>query len=193
MDADQGAHGGQGPNIDQESFIREIASLRTYLLFVAGKLPGIQFLRVEGVSDLVDSVIKDALTKVRQGDGDLRFWSDKQLKSWLVNRLRWTYRDRVERQQQYDRILRLLPPPQGPASPSSEAARAEQARLQDQARAKLDSADRRLIQWRFDEDLTFKEIGRERECSTSYARRAWLRAWQTLELIYRNIGRTPSR
>jgi DNA-directed RNA polymerase specialized sigma24 family protein len=177
--------------MDQDSLMREIASLRTYLTFVAGRFGGVRALQGRGLSDLVDSVLGDAFAKVRWGDGRFTFKSDKELRSWLVNRLHWTYLDALGRDQRLAEILRGLQPRHLPRTPGSEVAIGERARLLAEARAKLDPADNQLIQWREDDELTFEEIGRRRGYSASYARRAYLDAMQRLGSIYLGIGGDP--
>jgi DNA-directed RNA polymerase specialized sigma24 family protein len=187
MDADSDAPDGPGPDLDPESIMRQIASLRTYLIVVAGRLaeghppPG------RGVSDLVHSVLVDAFDEVRNGDGGFTFRSFEELKAWLVNRLRWAHQDGERRRRRYERVLQALPPRRGPRTPGSEVASRERDRLRAEARAKLDPADRQLIEWRIDEGLTFREIGRRRGYSTSYARRAWLGARRRFRSIYQGL------
>jgi RNA polymerase sigma factor (sigma-70 family) len=188
MSADRRAPETGAQDIDNESSIRAIASLRTYLMFVAAKFAGAQAIPTKGASDLVDSVIADAFAEIRHGDGRFTFKSDKELKSWLVNRLRWTYRSGLRRRRRYDEILHDLPPNPVPRTPASEVALNERARLVAEARAKLDPADRQLIEWRLDEGLTLEEIGGRRGCSASYARRACLEAFQRFRSIYLGIG-----
>jgi RNA polymerase sigma factor (sigma-70 family) len=188
MNADRGAPNGDGQDTDQESFIRAIASLRTYLMFVAGTLTGGQALPANGASDLVDSVLADAFAEIRHGDGQLTFKSDKELRSWLVNRLQWTYRSGLRRRRRYNEILQAFPADPMPRTPGSELVLKERTQLLADARAKLDPADRQLIAWRLDEDLTFEEIGGRLGCSASYARRSWLEALERLRSIYLGIG-----
>jgi DNA-directed RNA polymerase specialized sigma24 family protein len=68
--------------------------------------------------------------------------------------------------------------------------RGEQARLRAEALAKLDPADRQLIEWRVVEGATFREIGQRRGYSAPYAHRACHEALQRLRAIYRNLGGT---
>jgi RNA polymerase sigma factor (sigma-70 family) len=191
MDADPRALIGPGREFDQESFIREIASLRTYLMFVAGTFEGVDSLPGRGVSDLVHSVLGDAFAKVRDGDVRFTFQSDQELKSWLVKRLRWTYWDYSQDRSRYERILQGLPPGPSPRNPESELVLKERAELLAEARAKLEPADRQLIEWRVDEGLTYEEIGRRRGYTASYARRACLDVLQILGSVYLSIGGSP--
>src|SRR5689334_21139905 len=108
MDADHGATDGQDPVVDQEALLREIASLRTYLIFVAGTFAGRSAIPGRSASDLVHSVLVGALDKIRRGD--FTFRSDKALRSWLVKRLRWTYRRWKKRTRTYASILQGLRP-----------------------------------------------------------------------------------
>jgi DNA-directed RNA polymerase specialized sigma24 family protein len=188
MGANPSARDGQGPEIDQESLIRKVESLRTYLLFVAGRSKRLHSLPSRGVSDLVDSVLADAFEMIRNGEGQFTFQSDKKLRSWLVQRLLWTYLERLRQRHRHDQILRGLPSPLKPRTLSSEVALKEQAGRLAEARAMLDPSDRQLIGWRVDEDLTFDEIGRRRGYSTSYACRAYLKAMRRLGAFYRGIG-----
>jgi RNA polymerase sigma factor (sigma-70 family) len=164
--------------------------LRTYLIFVAGTFTGGRALPGRNVSDLVQSVLVGAFAKIRRGGFSYR--SDKELRSWLVRRLRWTYKRWKKRARTYDTILRGLMPRPAQRTPGSEVVAKERARLLAEARGKLDPADRQLIEWRDDERLTFKEIGRRRGYSTSYARRDWLAARRRLRLICRSLGGAPS-
>jgi RNA polymerase sigma factor (sigma-70 family) len=195
MDADRKAPHWQRQDIDQEPFIREIASLRTYLLFVAGKFTGVNALPDKGVSDLVDSVLGDAFAEIRNGDGHFKFKSDKELRSWLVNRLKWTFKDGLRRSRRYNEILQDLPPQAVPRTPGSELALKEQAQLLAQARAKLDPADLQLIEWRLNDGLTYEAIGRQRGCSATFARRAFLDAIERLKMLCPGLARpsTPSQ
>jgi DNA-directed RNA polymerase specialized sigma24 family protein len=185
MDADRGAPNGQGQDIDQESLFREIASLRTYLLFVAGRFKGIDALPGVGVSDLVDSVIGDAFAEIQHGGGHFTFKTDNELRSWLVKRLEWTYKSWLRRRGRYNEILRNLPPHPVSRTPGSELMLKELA----DARAKLDPADRQLIKWRVDDGLTFEAIGRQRGCSTSRARRAFIEAIERLKTLCPGLAR----
>jgi RNA polymerase sigma factor (sigma-70 family) len=193
MDANHGAPDGHGRDIDPELLVRKVASLRTYLMFVAGKFRGVRSLPGQNVSDLVDSVLGDALAKIRAGDDLFAFRSDKELRTWLANRLRWEYLDCLRRHRRLDEILQDLLPPRAPRTPGSDLEIDEQARLLAAARSKLDPTDQQLIEWRVDEGLTFEEIGRRRGYSASFARRAWLDALRRLESIYADLRGDSSR
>jgi DNA-directed RNA polymerase specialized sigma24 family protein len=191
MDLDHPSPSGPGRDIDQDALMREMASLRTYLLFIAGKLEHAGSLPGRGVSDLVDSVLCDVFALVRDDDDRFSCLSHQQLKDRLVRRLRWTYWDCLRGRHTYERILEGLPPAPSPRTPSSEIAGQEQGALMAQAQAMLDPADRQLIAWREDECLTYEEIGRRRGYSTPYARRAYLDALERLRSRYLSLGGSP--
>jgi RNA polymerase sigma factor (sigma-70 family) len=193
MDASQSPSNGQGWNVDQESFNREIASLRTYLMVVANSLHGIRGRGDVDASDLVDSVLLDAFEKVRKSDPAFAFRSKEELRAWLANRLKWAYQDRLKRRLRYGEMLSRLPAPAMPRTPSSGAASNEEAVRLREALGRLDSVDRQVIQGRVFEGLTFREIGRRRGYSASYARRAWLVAKSRFESVYQGIGKALSR
>jgi RNA polymerase sigma factor (sigma-70 family) len=175
---------GPGKQSESERLSREIASFRTYLLFVAGRLPGV------GASDLVHSVLAEAIDEVRRRDGRFTFKSSAGLKAWLVKRMRWMYWERLRRRRRDERLLRGLPSPRSSRTPGSEFEAIERDRLVTDALTKLDPADRRLIEWRHDERLKFKEIGLRRGCSTSRARRAYLEAIEKFASVYQSIRGT---
>jgi RNA polymerase sigma factor (sigma-70 family) len=187
MDSGEAAPAGQGAAIDQEMLVREIGTLRTYLLCVAGNFPGASSSPSQGTSDLVDSVLVEVLEGIREGREHLEFQSSAGLRAWLAQRLRWAHWDRVRRHERYREMLANLPPRPVPQTPSSEVRAAEQARLLAEARAKLAPGDRELIAWRHDEGLTFHEIGRRRGCSISYARRAYLQAMRNFRSSLRSL------
>jgi RNA polymerase sigma factor (sigma-70 family) len=189
MNATESRSSQQRPIVDQETFIREIASLRSYLAVVAAMLNGIRRL---GVSDIVDSVLLDAFDRVRQGEPDFSYRSNEELRAWLVNRLKWTYQDRLKRRQRYGEILSGLAPPALPRTPSSDAAYNERAGQVRATLSRLDPADREIIEGRVFEGLTYEEIGRKRGYSASYARRAWLAAKSRFESVYRGKGKALS-
>src|SRR5262249_38299959 len=126
MDAKPSAPSGQRRHVDQEFLYREIASWRSYLIVCARSKNGIRHLGV-AESDLVDSVLADAFEKVANGDPKLVSLSSGELRSWLVQRLQWTYEDRLERRFRYAEILASLEAPGAPRTPSSEAASGEKA------------------------------------------------------------------
>lgn len=187
MKSDREAPGGRGLCIDRDLFVREICSLRTYLLVVAGRLKGAGPLPELGISDLVDGVICDACAKVRGGDAGLAFRSIGELKAWLVQQVDWALKDCRRRHSAYERLLRRLGPPRGSGTLSGE----ERIRLLLEALGRLDPADGQLIDWRFYEELTYEEIGRRRGTTAAPARRMCLGALEKLGSIYRGLGGSP--
>jgi RNA polymerase sigma factor (sigma-70 family) len=172
--------------VDEESLLREIASLRTYLMVVAGNLTGTRPHPAQGVSDLVHSVLADVFEEIRAGNCKFTYKSDGGLRSWLAKRLRWTQEGRVRRCLRYARILSSLPPRPGTRTPSSDLDAKEQERRLAAAQANLDSDERQLIEWRVNLGLMYREIGQRKGCSTTYARQAWLKTLQKLRSIYMN-------
>jgi RNA polymerase sigma factor (sigma-70 family) len=192
MDANPSTAGGQARNVDQELLYREIASLRTYLIVCARSMNGIRHLGV-AVSDLVDSVLADAFEKVADGDAKLVFRSSGELRSWLVERLQWNYKDRMKRRLRYGEILASLTPPPSPRTPSNEAASGETALRVREVLDQLDSGDRQVIDARVFEGLRFREIARRHGYSTSYARRVWLRAIARVRSRYPSLDKLLAR
>jgi len=190
MDADPGALDGRAQEVDREWLMREVASLRTYLLVVAGKFAGVDPVPGKGLSDLVHSVLGDVFDEIQHDNGRFKFnyRSDKELRAWLVQRLEWAYRDRERRRRRDEQVRRDLPNRPAPATPSSEYGRNERAWRMAEARQRLDPADRELIEWRVDQDLTLAEIGRRRGYSASYARRACCSALRNLRSNFLGPG-----
>src|SRR5262245_44311327 len=111
MDSNPSAPEGRAQTIDQDWLEREIWSLRTYLAFMAENK------QMQGASDLVDSVLIDAVNKVRDGDSGFKFQSPEALRVWLVKRVEWKYLDLIRRRERHDRLLSDLPPRPAPPSP----------------------------------------------------------------------------
>ncbi len=187
MNGHAAAPGGQARRMDQESFMREIASLRTYLLAVA-RAP--QFRLATGAqsrSDLVDSVLVDAFKRVRRDDGSLSFTSTRELMSWLTRRLRWRLRDRCRRKNSHEKALAEIPPAPEPPTPSSEAGHNESLRLLARVRTLLEPSERQLIDWKVVEGMKYREIGLRLGCSPSYAHRAVRKALENASRLYQRL------
>jgi DNA-directed RNA polymerase specialized sigma24 family protein len=183
MNADLDAQDGRAPEFDQELFLRKLETLETYLLAVARSLKG----RRARPSDLVHSVLADAIAKVRNGDKQLRDMSDEKLMGWLRRNLKYANRGSLRRGRRFDEILKQLPLRGSGRTVSSEFRNAERAKRAADAWAGLDPADREMILWRHVEQIRFREIGLRRGYSASYARRAWLDAQQKLCRIYQSL------
>jgi RNA polymerase sigma factor (sigma-70 family) len=175
---------------DRELLARAIASYSTYLMFVAGRLKGQHLQTEEGASDLVQKTLVAALTKIRKGTGQLPGRTDPDVKAWLRKVLVNTYHD----MQRYHRARKRTPGaisrPREAPSPSCEAMLNEEAGRLAEARKKLDTDDRQLLEWRDDQGVTFEEIGRRRGFSASYASRAYRRARARFDQDQDPAGRT---
>jgi RNA polymerase sigma factor (sigma-70 family) len=192
MDANASATLGPRRHLDDDSQMRLIASLRTYLLFVLGTKHQGQGFPDRGLSDIVDSVLVEAFAIVREGGGRLTLRSKNELIAWLVQRMEWRLTDRRRRHETYERILAALPQRPPGRTPSSEAAINEASRKLADARAKLNPADRELIHWREVEQLTFAQIAELRGVSTSYAKRAYDQALARLRRNFLGSDQPPS-
>jgi RNA polymerase sigma factor (sigma-70 family) len=170
---------------DREALERAIASQRTYLMFVAGKLKGSHLQAIEGVSDLVQRTFLAALEKVRRGDDGLPGRADGAVRAWLRRILKNNYYDMIKFYNAVKRTPAGAAPAREPLSPSGEATLKEAARRLDEAREAIPPGDREILAWKDDEQLTFREIGRRRGYSTTRAHRAYHEARERFESVYR--------
>ena len=192
MNRDSQSSHGSKPAQDRAALGRAIASCSTYLMMVAGRLKGRHLQTQEGISDLVQRTLVNALETIREGRTVLPTGTDEELRAWLVGVLKNTYREMVRHYKTKKRDPIALPPrPRGP-SPSSEAIWNEEVARRTKALESLEPLDREILRWRDDEELTFEEIGRRRGYSTSYACRAYRKARARFEQAWRGDVRRDS-
>jgi RNA polymerase sigma-70 factor (ECF subfamily) len=164
---------------------------RAYLLLIAHQELDPALRGKAGASDLVQETLADAVHDFERFEGtsadELRRWLRRLLLNNLVSFIR-RYRDADKRD-----LAREVPldtetqsdPERGLAStapsPSKRAMRQEQARAIQQALARLPEEYRQVLLLRFQEDLSFEEIGQRLQLSPNAARKRWARALKRLQ------------
>jgi RNA polymerase sigma-70 factor (ECF subfamily) len=142
-----------------------------------------------GTSDLVQETLVDAVRNREEMPTD----RSDEVRAWLYRIMTWNLREKTRkflrtRKSDVRRVARIGHAP-GAAdlalvdtadSPSSEVARAEEAGRISLAVARLPEAHRRVVVWRYWEQLGYEEIGRRLGKSADAARMMHARACQKL-------------
>lgn len=174
-----------GAGDDRERMIRAVESLLGYLTVVARALKTDDRAGLEHASDLVQKTVMTALGSIAKGAGPDE--PDAKMKAWLrgimVNLHRQSLRARpagsIGEDEPCDSDL---------TPPSARASRDELARLMARARARLDERDRRVLDWKHDEKLTFEAIGERLGISAPAALKAHRRALERLEDAFLTVA-----
>ena len=155
---------------NREALERVVASYSTYLMAVAGKIKGQHLQTQEGVSDLVQQTLVNALCLIRDDGRQISFGTDAELKAWLVGVLQNTYQHMRRYYKARKRAPVALPEPPRSPTPSAMAMLNEELQNRRRALESLDVREQELIRWRDEEELTFKAIGKRRGYSESFAK-----------------------
>jgi RNA polymerase sigma-70 factor (ECF subfamily) len=174
-----------------EALGRAFEACRRYLLLVAGRRLDPDLQAKGGASDLVQETFLEAQRDFGRFDGT----SEPELRAWLRRILinnagTFTRRYRATGKRAVDLEMRLgargssLDPGAGLAgstpSPSGQAIDQEQALALQRALARLPEDYRRAVTLRFQEGLSFEEIGRRMDRTAEAARKLWSRAMERL-------------
>src|SRR5881227_2756223 len=150
-------------------------------------------------SDLVQETFVEAQRAFGQFQGD----TEAELLAWLrqlllhrVGKLRRRYRDTQKRRLAREVALGGDDSSEGPAgglaanvlSPSGQAMEHEQDQALQEALGRLPDDYRRVITLRYQEELSFEEIGRLLQRSPDAARKLWARA---VELLHEELEPPP--
>ncbi len=157
---------------------------RDYLRLVADRELDPDLRAKGGVSDLVQETMLDAVRDFHQFRGS----TEAELLAWLRCLLRnnlvsFTRLFRETGKRQVDREVHLssgLMDAEG-LSPSGHAAANEESLAIQQGLARLPDNYRQVLQLRYQEELSFEEIGQRMSLSGNAARKLWLRAVRCLQ------------
>jgi RNA polymerase sigma-70 factor (ECF subfamily) len=168
-----------------------LEACRGYLLLIAQRELASDLQAKGGASDLVQETFLKAQRHFAgfQGntEGELKAWLRQLLLNNLADFTR-LYRATDKRQVRREVILEAgtsstapTPEPSGDTpTPSDLAMEQEQARAIQQALERLPDDYRLVMRYRYEEELSFEEIGRLMNLSSSAARKLWLRAIKRL-------------
>ena len=182
-----------------EALGQALEACRGYLLRIAGRRLSADRRSKGGASDLVQQTFLDAQCQFERFQGE----SEKELLAWLrqillhnLAHFQRRYRATGKRD-----LGREAPLASGASStdvgtdvatqtpsPSEQVVAREEAEAVQQALERLSEEDRQVLALRHQEQLTFEEIGRRLERSTSGARALWLRA---VERLNEELGKSP--
>ncbi len=170
----------------RSSLGRTLESCRDYLLLIAGRSIDRDLLPKGGGSDLVQDTLlgayRDFDTFHGRSRDELLAWLRKILENNLAvfrRRYRGTRKRRVSLEVSFDADARGAPGPEwasDSASPSTAAAKREQAAALQSALSRIPEDYRRVIVWYQYDQRTFEEIGRRLDRSPEAARKIWSRA-----------------
>src|SRR5262245_3183055 len=183
----------------REALGKALEATRQYLLSIARQELDPDLRAKNSPSDLVQETFVEAQRDFAHFRGD----TEGEWLAWLrqlllhrVGKLRRRYRDTQKR-----RLAREVPlggdsSSDGPAgglaanmlSPSSQAMEHEQDQALQAALGRLPDDYRRVIALRYQEDLSFEEIGRLLQRSPDAARKLWARA---VERLHEELGPPP--
>ena len=169
-----------------------LEACRGYLLLIAQREldPGLQ--AKGGASDLVQETLMDALRDFGRFHGQ----SDAELRTWLRQLLLHNLVDfarhfRQADKRQVDREVSLNAGGSSAElggrlqinapSPSGQAIEDEQSRAIERALLRLPEDYQMVLKLRFEEDLSFEEIGRVMTLTPNAARKLWARAVKRLQ------------
>jgi RNA polymerase sigma-70 factor (ECF subfamily) len=174
-----------------EALGRALEACRRYLLLVAEKELGSDLRAKAGASDLVQETFLEAQRDFGgfrgESRGEFRFWLLRILMH-NVSAFARNYRETGKRSVEREVGLGAMSANAGPlfdlaastASPSAKVVAREHAQALKAALAKLPDDYRQVISLRYDENLTFEQIGREIGRSPEAARKVWSRAMDCL-------------
>jgi RNA polymerase sigma-70 factor (ECF subfamily) len=161
---------------------------RDYLLRIAGDEIDPQLRGKAGASDLVQETLFIALRDFGRFPGatatEWRAWLRQILLYRILNFAR-THKDTAKRDAAREEVPidDLIQEGKAPAqwtTPSAEVMAAEQAEQVVQALSRLPDHYQTLVQWLYEERLSFEEIGGRLGCSASTARQMWFRIIERL-------------
>jgi RNA polymerase sigma-70 factor (ECF subfamily) len=183
----------------QEALGQALEACRTYLLLVAERELAPELRAKGGASDLVQEVMVDAVRDFGRFQGgteaELLAWLRRLLLNNLTDFTR-RYRETDKRQLGREVPLRAgdsadpagVEPSAGSASPSDRVVEAEQIQAIRRALASLPEDYRRVLRLRYQENLSFEEIGRLLGLSTNAACKLWRRA---VKRVRQETGEEP--
>jgi RNA polymerase sigma-70 factor (ECF subfamily) len=169
-----------------------LEACRKYLLWVARRQLDPALQSKGGASDIVQETMLEAQRDFDHfrgnSEAELLAWLRRLLLNNLANFAR-RYRDTAKRsaareisltahdddQEHHSDLLAA----QGP-QPVDQVLEREQNELLQQALAKLPDESRQVIQWWYQEQLSFEEIGRRLQRAPNTARKIWMRAIEQL-------------
>jgi RNA polymerase sigma-70 factor (ECF subfamily) len=163
-----------------------LEACRGYLLLVAQRELAPDLRAKAGASDLVQETLLDALRAFPRFQGT----SEAEVLAWLRrlllnNLVSFTRRYRDANKRQVAREVGLDGGTGGPAAdgptPSRQAIEQEQARMLEEALARLPEDYRLVLRLRFQEELSFEDIGRQLGLTPNAARKLWARAVKRLQ------------
>jgi len=175
-----------------EALGQVLESCRGYLLQIAGQELDPALQAKGGASDLV----QDTFLKAQHHFGQFQGETEAELKAWLRQILLNNVADFSRHYQQTDkrqvgREVPLASPessgatgpePAAPSpSPSGEAIQREQAQAIQQALERLPEEYRRVLQYRYQEQRAFEDIGQLMNLTPNAARKLWVRAVKRLQ------------
>jgi RNA polymerase sigma-70 factor (ECF subfamily) len=178
-----------------EALGRALEAYRGYLLLMAEKKLGADVRAKGGASDLVQETFLEAqrdFGRFRgESRGEFRVWLRRILLNNLgvfTSRYRDTDKRDVAREVGFigagGRGGPLFDVAASTASPSAKVAAREHSKSLHAALARLPEDYRRVINLRYEGNLTFEEIGREIGRSPDAARKVWARAMESLRDLW---------
>jgi RNA polymerase sigma-70 factor (ECF subfamily) len=174
-----------------EALGRAFETCRRYLLLVAGRRLDPELQAKGGASDLVQETFLEAQRDFDRFDGT----SEPELRAWLrrilinnagafTRRYRATGKRAIALERKLGTDASSFDPGLGLAgsvlSPSGHAIEQEQAQALQRALLRLPDDYREVVTLRFQEGLSFEEIGRRMGRSAEAARKLWSRAMEQL-------------
>jgi RNA polymerase sigma-70 factor (ECF subfamily) len=175
-----------------EALGQALEACRGYLLLIAQRELDSDLQAKGGASDLVQETLVDALRDFGRFHGQ----SEAELQAWLRQLLLHNLVDftRHYRKAEKRRIGREIELEEGDSSaerggkleapalsPSGQAIQDEQARAIERALERLPKDYQQVLELRFEEDLSFEEIGRRMDLTPNAARKLWVRAIKRLQ------------
>jgi RNA polymerase sigma-70 factor (ECF subfamily) len=182
-----------------EALGRALEACRRYLLEIANRELDRALQAKGGASDIVQQTFMEAQRDFPRFGGD----SEEELRAWLRQMLlhnlgkfarqyRGTQKRRVGREvalnvggTSADNNAQLAA---STPSPSGQAMEQEQARALEAAMLRLPDDYRQVIRLRYQDELSFEEIGRQLNRSAGAARKLWVRA---VERLQQEMGPPP--
>jgi RNA polymerase sigma-70 factor, ECF subfamily len=175
-----------------ESLGQALEACRGYLLLIAQRELDSGMQAKGGASDLVQETLVDALRDFGRFHGQ----SEAELRTWLRQLLLHNLVDFARHFRQADKrqIAREIPMDAGGSSvehhgnlarqapsPSGQAIEDEQSRAIERALVRLPADYQAVLKLRFEDDLSFEEIGRVLQLTPNAARKLWARAIKRLQ------------